>query len=114
MFVHQVKPHLGKPKFWLNTDGSATVDSSKLENPFDHSLNEEQKRFVFCNADFFMVVYSYWGNYSMLPCRMIVPDMLVNASKLHGNERFRMHQAGKLEQLGRDQWRVLDKSHFMI
>jgi hypothetical protein len=114
MFVHQVKPHLGKPKFWFKTDGSETVDTSKLENPFVHSLNEEQKKFLFYNADYFIVVFSYWGNYSMLPCRMIVPEMLVNASTLHYNERFRMHQIGKLEQLNREQWRVLDKSHFMV
>jgi hypothetical protein len=114
MFVHKVKPQLGKPIFWLTSAGSNSVDTSVLDNPFIRSLNEAQKRFLYYNTDFFIVVYAYWGNYSFLPCRMIVPEVLVHASDLCKNERFRTHQTGKLEQLAREQRKLNDLSHFMV
>lgn len=114
LFVHDIKGHLGAAKFWLQTDGSDSVNTLVLDNPFVRSLTEPQKRFLFYNADFFYVVYAYWGNYSILPCRMEVPAMLEKASMLYQSERFKRHHEGKLEQLGREQRRVLDKTHFMF
>ena len=114
LFVQDVKRQLGPAKFWLQTNGSHSVNTLRIDNPFVRSLTEQQKRFLFYNADFFYIVYAYWGNYSILPCRMEVPAILEKASILYNDERFKHHQEGKLEQLSREQRRMPDKSHFMF
>lgn len=114
MFIHKVKCHLGRPQFLLESESTEHIDISAVDNPFIRSLSDKQKRFLFYNADFFVVVFSYWSNFSILPCRLAVPTILVHASSLHSNPRFLHQQSGKLAQISWEQHRVRDKSHFML
>ena len=114
MFVHDVKRQLGKPQFVLVSDTTERIDISEVDNPFIRLLTDKQKRFLFYNADYFIVIYSYWSNFSFLPCRLAVPSILVHANSIHANPLFYHHQAGKLAQIGWEQHRVIDKSHFML
>ena len=85
-----------------------------INDDFVGTLTNQEKEFLFHNADFLYVLYGYWANHSMLPIRLNCPRILDNSFRLSNTFRFIDHMEGKLIQLQREQRALLDKRLFMF
>jgi hypothetical protein len=115
LWVHEVKKGQGiPPTFSIATEASSYVTPSMFFNYFIASLPKKTKKFIFYNADFLYVCFAYWGNHSMLPCRMDVPEQYMpHAYLLFNDTNFNKHMKGKLNQLRREK-RNLDNIDYLL
>ena len=103
MFVHSIKHKvIGIPSFRLQTPSYCGLDLNQTSHEFLPTFSNNETKFLFDNADYLCLIFSCWGNHSILSIHLKVVDMLPNSSKLVEESRFVDHMEGKLLQLKRE------------
>ena len=88
--------------------------------PNEHSLveafvDENEKRFIFINADYYYHMFGLWGNFSNKPIRIANNDVigLSRSNEFCNDANFKKHQIGKYNALKRRVHHPIAKSFYI-